>query len=307
MISKADVDAAAARIGDRVRHTPVLPVADAGATVFKLEHLQHTGTFKARGAFNRILAAAESGELSGAGVVAASGGNAGIAVAHAAAQLGVPAEIYVPVISSPAKVRRLHELGAVVVQTGNEFAEAYDAAQKRVADTGATFCHPYDHPDMAAGAGTLVLEMWEQTGGFDTVMVAVGGGGLLAGVVAALDGRARAVAVEPTGARSLHDALAAGQPVDVPVSGIAADALGARRIGQIAFEMARRTGVRSLIVEDEDLIAARQHLWDRYRIVVEHSAAAALAALTSGAYTPAEGERVAVILCGANTDPSSLG
>ncbi|WP_033341078.1 threonine/serine dehydratase [Catenuloplanes japonicus] len=306
MISKADVDAAAARIGGRVRRTPVLPVADSGATVFKLEFLQHTGTFKARGALNRILAASESGELTGAGVVAASGGNAGIAVAHAAAQLGVQAEVYVPVISSPAKVRRLHELGAVVVQVGNEFAEAYEAAQKRVSDTGATFCHPYDQVDMAAGAGTLALEMWEQTGGVDTVLVAVGGGGLLAGVAAALEGQARAIAVEPTGARSLHDALAAGQPVDVPVSGIAADSLGARRIGDIAFDVARRTGVRSLLVEDEDLIAARRHLWDHYRIAVEHGAAAAMAALTSGAYRPADDERVAVILCGANTNPADL-
>ncbi|MDR7277500.1 serine/threonine dehydratase [Catenuloplanes atrovinosus] len=306
MISRADVDAAAARIGGRVRHTPVLPVADSGAAVFKLEYLQHTGTFKARGALNRILAAAESGELSDAGVVAASGGNAGIAVAYAAAQLGVPAEIYVPVISSPAKVRRLHELGAVVVQTGNEFAEAYEAAQKRVTDTGATFCHPYDHPEMAAGAGTLAVELWEQTGGVDTVLVAVGGGGLLAGVAAALEGRARVIGVEPTGARSLHDALAAGRPVDVPVSGVAADALGARRVGDIAFEVARRTGVRSLIVEDDDLTSARRHLWDHYRITVEHSAAAAMAALTAGAYTPSDGERVAVVLCGANTDPATL-
>ncbi|MFI5844106.1 threonine/serine dehydratase [Catenuloplanes sp. NPDC051500] len=306
MITRADVDAAAIRIGGRVRRTPVLEVADSGATMFKLEQLQHTGTFKARGALNRILAASESGELTGAGVVTASGGNAGIAVAHAAAQLGVPAEIYVPVISSPAKVRRLHELGAVVVQVGNEFAEAYEAARKRVADSGATFCHPYDQPDMAAGAGTLALELWEQTGGFDTVLVAVGGGGLLAGVAAALEGQARTVGVEPTGARALHDALAAGRPVDVPVSGVAADALGARRVGDIAFEVARRTGVRSLLVEDADLIAARRHLWDHYRIVVEHSAAAAMAALTSGAYQPAGGERVAVVLCGANTDPSDL-
>jgi threonine dehydratase len=306
MITRADVDAAAVRIGGRVRRTPVLEVADSGAAVFKLEQLQHTGTFKARGALNRILAASETGELTGAGVVTASGGNAGIAVAHAAAQLGVPAEIYVPVISSPAKVRRLHELGAVVVQVGNEFAEAYEAAQKRVSDIGATFCHPYDHPDMAAGAGTLALELWEQTGGFDTVLVAVGGGGLLAGVAAALEGQARAVGVEPTGARALHDALAAGRPVDVPVSGVAADALGARRVGDIAFEVARRTGVRSLLVEDGDLITARRHLWDHYRIVVEHSAAAAMAALTSGAYRPADGERVAVVLCGANTDPADL-
>ena len=309
MITRADVDAAATRVAGRVRRTPVLAAdpADTGAPLwFKLEQVQHTGTFKARGAFNRIMSAAEAGELTDAGVVAASGGNAGVAVAYAAAQLGVPAEIYVPTTASPAKVRRLYTLGAVVVQTGGEYAEAYDAALERVAETGAALCHAYDQPAMAAGAGTLAVELEEQTGGVDTVVVAVGGGGLLAGVAAALEGRARVIGVEPATAPSLHTAYAAREPVDVAVSGVAADSLGARRLGRIAYDVAVRCGVESLLVGDDDLVAARQWLWDRYRLVVEHGAAAAMAALTAGVYRPHRDERVAVVLCGANTDPSDL-
>jgi threonine dehydratase len=228
-------------------------------------------------------------------------------VAWAATRLGVPAEIYVPTTSSPAKVRRLHALGARVVQVGREYAEAYEAATERAALAGATFCHAYDQPAMVAGAGTLGVELAEQTGGVDTVLVAVGGGGLLAGVAAALDGQARVVGVEPTGAPTLHAALAAGGPTDVAVSGVAADSLGARRLGRIAHDVAVRCDVTSLLVTDDDLVAARRWLWDRYRLVVEHGAAAALAALTAGAYRPEPGERVAVVLCGANTDPADLG
>lgn len=304
MITRADVDAAATRIAGRVRRTPVL-ASDEGIW-FKLEYLQHTGSFKVRGAFNRILSAAETGELTGAGVVAASGGNAALAIAYAAIELGVPAEVFVPTTSSPAKVRRLHALGVAVSQVGSDYAAAYDAALKRAAETGATYCHAYDQPAMAAGAGTLGVELWEQTGGVDTVLVAVGGGGLMAGVAAALEGQAQVVAVEPVNAPTLHDALAAGGPVDVPVSGVAADSLGAPRAGDIAYAVATRCGVRSLLVGDDDLRAARQRFWDQYRITVEHGPAAALAALTTGAYVPEDGERVAVILCGANTDPSDL-
>ncbi|MFI6824668.1 threonine/serine dehydratase [Micromonospora sp. NPDC050187] len=316
-VTRADVDAAAGRIAGYVRCTPVLAVDPAeavgdtrdavGALWFKLEQLQQTGTFKARGAVNRIRSAAEDGELTAAGVVTASGGNAGVAVAYAAARLGVPAEIFVPTISAPAKVRRLHALGATVVQVGREYAEAYQAATARAAETGAAFCHAYDQPAMVAGAGTLGVELWEQTGGVDTVLVAVGGGGLMAGVAAALDGLARVVGVEPAGAPTLHAALAARRPTDVPVSGVAADSLGARRLGRIAFDVAVDCGVRSLLVGDDDLVAARRWLWDRHRLVVEHGAAAALAALTAGAYRPEPGERVAVVLCGANTDPADLG
>ncbi|WDZ88227.1 serine/threonine dehydratase [Micromonospora cathayae] len=316
-VTRDDVDAAMARLAGQVRRTPVLAVdastvADGPSWVtgplwFKLELTQHTGTFKARGAMNRLRSAAEAGELTDVGVVAASGGNAGLAVAWAAARLGVPAEIYLPTTSSAAKVRRLSTLGAHVVQVGREYAEAYEAATERAAATGAAFCHAYDQPAMVAGAGTLGVELWEQTGGVDTVLVAVGGGGLLAGVAAALAGRARLVGVEPVGAPSLHAALAAGGPTDVAVSGLAADSLGARRLGQIAYDVAVRCAVTSVLVTDDDLVAARRWLWDRYRLVVEHGAAAALAGLLAGAYRPEPGERVAVVLCGANTDPTDLG
>ncbi|MEV5706852.1 threonine/serine dehydratase [Actinoallomurus sp. NPDC052274] len=303
MISRSDVTAAGARIGSRVRTTPVF---DDGERWLKLEQLQHTGSFKARGAFNRILAAVEQGGLPDAGVVAASGGNAGLAVAYAARELGVPAEVYVPETAPAVKVAGLRALGASVVQVGREYAEAYDAATKRVADTGALFCHAYDQPEICAGQGTLALELEEQTGGVDTVLVAVGGGGLMAGIAAALEGRSRVVAVEPYGCPSLHAALEAGEPVDVEVSGVAADSLGARRVGDIAFDVARRTGVTSLLVSDEDVVAARRELWRRHHLVVEHGTAAAYAALLTGAYRPARGERLALICCGANTDPSDL-
>jgi threonine dehydratase len=303
VISRTDVEAARLRIGSRVRSTPVL---EADGLWLKLEQLQHTGSFKARGAFNRILAAAERGALPAAGVVAASGGNAGLAVAHAARELGTAAEVYVPETAPEVKVARLRALDASVVQVGREYAEAYEAATKRVAETGALLCHPYDQPEVCAGQGTLALELEEQTGGVDTVLVAVGGGGLMAGIAAALEGRARVIAVEPRNCSSFHAALVAGEPVDAEVSGVAVDSLGARRTGEIAFAVARRAGVTSLLVEDDDVIAARRALWERYRIAIEHGTAAAYAALLTGVYRPSEGERVALICCGANTDPADL-
>jgi threonine dehydratase len=303
MISRTDVEAARLRVGSRVRRTPVF---QADGLWLKLEQLQHTGSFKARGAFNRVLSAVERDGLPPAGVVAASGGNAGLAVAHVARELGTPAEVYVPETAPAVKVARLRALGASVRQVGREYAEAYEAATKRAADSGALFCHPYDQPEVCAGQGTVALELQEQTGGVDTVLVSVGGGGLMAGIAAALEGRARVVAVEPEGCPSFHAALAAGKPVDAEVSGVAADSLGARRTGEIPFAVARRTGVTSLLVGDEDVIAARRALWEHHHIVVEHGTAAAYAALLTGAYQPADGERVAIICCGANTDPSDL-
>lgn len=311
MITRADVDQARARIAGRVRRTPLVavdPGAFPGPTWLKLEFLQHTGSFKARGAFNRILEAQATGELdTRVGTVTASGGNAGLAHAYAGAQLGVPVTVFVPTIASPVKLARLQDLGATVVQAGHEYAGAYEAARIHADGTGAVFCHAYDQPAIAAGAGTLGLEILEDLDGqVDTVLIAVGGGGLLAGVAAAVEGVARVVGVEPTGAPTLAEAFRAGQPVDVAVSGVAADSLGARRIGEIGLDVALRTGVRSVLVEDDDLIRARQLLWDHRRIAVEHGAAAALAALTAGAYLPEPGERVVVVLCGANTDPSDL-
>jgi threonine dehydratase len=308
MISRSDVEAARLRVGSRVRTTPVLQADLPGHGLWlKLEQLQHTGSFKARGAFNRVLTAAERGGLPGAGVIAASGGNAGLATAYVARELGAAAEVWVPETTPAVKLARLRALGASVRQAGQEFAEAYEAATKRAAETGALFCHPYDQPEVCAGQGTLALELEEQTGGVDTVLVAVGGGGLMAGIAAALEGRSRVIAVEPEGCPSFHAALAAGEPIDAGVSGVAADSLGARRTGEIAFTVARRTGVRSVLVRDEDVIAARRALWVDHHIVVEHGTAAAYAALLTGAYEPAENERVAVICCGANTNPADLG
>ncbi|MEV6527424.1 threonine/serine dehydratase [Longispora sp. NPDC051575] len=312
MITHRDVEAAENRIAGHIRTTPVT-LADpgtfgAGTVHLKLEYLQYTGSFKARGAFNRVLAAAETGMLSPEGVIAASGGNAGLAVAYAARTLGQQAVVYVPTTAPKVKVDKLHKLGATVVQVGNEYADAYEAATKKAADTGALFCHAYDQPEICAGAGTLGLELFDQLdGALDTVFVAVGGGGLLAGVAAALENRVQVVAVEPETIPTLHSALAAGEPVDVDVSGIAADSLGARRVGDIAFEVVRRAGVQSLLVTDQAIIDARRTLWDHHRVVVEHGTAAALAALTTGAYVPGAGERIAVLLCGANTSLTDLG
>jgi threonine dehydratase len=312
MLTGSDVQAAAARLAGRIRVTP-LAEADPGSfppaarVWLKLELMQHTGSFKVRGAFNRIMSAAEQGSLPAAGVVAASGGNAGLAVAYAAARHELPARVFVPAAAPEVKVARLRAYGADVVQAGSCYAEAYESAAKHAADVGALLCHAYDQTEVCAGQGTLGLELLEQTGGeFDTVLVAVGGGGLMAGIAAATRGRARVVGVEPVTIPTLHAALAAGRPVDVPVSGIAADSLGATRLGEIPFAVAARTGVRSVLVDDADIVAARRLLWDRYRLAVEHGAAAALAGLLSGAYRPAGSERVAVVLCGANTDPSSL-
>ncbi len=312
MLTRDDVEAARRRIAAHVRRTPVTVLAAGdllpGVPVaLKLEQLQHTGSFKARGALNRVLSAAARGELGPAGVVAASGGNAGLAVAHAAAREGVAARVYVPTTAPAVKVARLRELGADVVQVGDRYALAHEAAVAHAEEAGALFSHAYDQPEVCAGQGTLALELAEQLdGGVDTVLVAVGGGGLMAGVAAALEGRARVVGVEPGTVPTFAAALDAGEPVDVPVSGVAADSLGATRLGAIAWAVVRRTGARSVLVDDADVVAARRLLWERYRLVVEHGAACAVAALVAGAYVPDGGERVAVVLCGANTAPEDL-
>ncbi|GAA3445543.1 threonine/serine dehydratase [Planomonospora venezuelensis] len=300
-----DVERAAERIAGHARRTPVLEMSP--GLFLKLETAQHSGSFKVRGGFNRALAAREAGALPEAGLIAASGGNHGLAVAYAARALGVRAEIFVPTVSSPVKVAGLRALGAEVTQTGEIYAEAYEASAKRAAATGALEVHAYDHPDVVAGQGTVGLEVLEQTGGVDTVLVAVGGGGLVAGITAAVAGRARVVAVEPELIPTLNRALAAGGPVQVEVSGVGADALGASRIGRIAYEVTSAAGVGSLLVPDEAIIEARQELWRSCRLAAEPAGAAAFAALHSGAYVPAPGERVAVIVCGANTDPATLG
>ena len=270
----------------------------------KLEFMQHTGSFKPRGAFNRILAAAEAGEVPAKGVIAASGGNAGLAIAYAAKSLDIPAEVYVPTTAPTVKVTKLRALGARVIQHGTQYAEAYEAATKRAVDTDALFCHAYDQPKICAGQGSVALELLDQLGQVDTVVLAVGGGWADGWRRhCALDGRATVVGVEPETIPTLHTALSAGHPIDVEVSGIAADSLGARRIGTIAYDVAVRAGV---LVTDDAIITARRWLWNHHRIVIEQGTATALAALRSNAYRAAAGERIAIMLCGANTDPTDL-
>lgn len=306
----AAIEAAAARIRDHVRRTPVLSIAgpEVGAAEdarvsLKLELLQHTGSFKPRGAFNRILSCA----VPEPGVITASGGNHAQAVAWAARRLGHRAEIFVPATAPAIKVARLHELGAEVVQVGALYDEAREAAEARANETGALMVHAYDQPEIVAGAGTLARELERQLDGFDTVLVAVGGGGLIAGTASWLRGRRRVIAVEPRLCPTLHRALAAGAPVDVSPGGLAADSLAARRIGTIAFAAARRWVAGSLLVEDTDIAAAMELLWERFRIVAEPGGATALAALASGRYRPAPGEHVVALVCGANVDPRTVG
>ena len=309
-VDSAGVQAAMERIQLSVRRTPVLVAADAplaAPVALKLECLQHTGSFKARGAFNRILSAQESGLLTEAGVIIASGGNAGMAVAHAAGTLGVRAEVYLPRSSSPVKRARLEAYGAHVTVTGDHYADAYEECLSQADRTRALLVHAYDQPEVVTGQGTVAVELMEQAdGAVDTVLVAVGGGGLAAGVAVALGDAASVVVVEPRSIPTYHAARTAGHPVDVDVSGIAADSLGARRIGSIAWDVLDGVGAEAVLVEDEAILAARTWLWERCRLAVEAGGAAALGALLSGSYRPQEGERVAVIICGANTDPGDL-
>ena len=291
------IEAAQARIRGHVRATPVMAAHLGGHDVaLKFEHVQHTGSFKPRGAFNTLL----SGDVPAAGVVAASGGNHGAAVAYAAAHLGHRARIYVPEIAGPAKIALIERAGADLVVMPGAYANALEAARAYEAETGAVQIHAYDAPATVAGQGTVMAE-WERQGlQADTVIIAVGGGGLVAGALAWLAGRRKVVAVESRGCATLNAAMRAGAPVDVEVSGVAANALGARRIGEICFGLAERYAPVSVLVEDADIEAAQALLWRDLRQIVEPAGAAALAALISGAYRPEPGERVAVLLCGAN-------
>jgi threonine dehydratase len=306
-ISTEAIRAAAARIAGRVRQTPVMQMEprafafDARITL-KLELLQHTGSFKPRGAFNRML----SGDVPAAGVIAASGGNHGIAVAFAARQLGHRAEIFLPTTASAVKVARLRALGAEVNQIGKEYAEAFAASEVRRQQTGALSVHAYDHQDTVAGQGTVALE-WEQQSALpDTVLVAVGGGGLIAGVLHWWQRRVRVIAVEPERCPTLYRARSAGMPADIDVGGLAADSLGARRIGEIAFAAAEQWIDDVVLVPDAGIVAAQKMLWNDLRIAAEPGGATALAALSSGAYRPAMGERVGVLICGGNVDLATL-
>jgi threonine dehydratase len=302
--SRADIEAAAELIGGRVRRTPVIDVepgvfAAEGLLRLKLELLQHTGSFKPRGTFNRVLRA-ERPEI----LVAASGGNHGLAVAHVARDLGLRAEVFVPDGAPAVKVAGIRRLGADVTLAGQTYADAYAASRSRAELPGALGVHAYDDPEVVVGQGTVG---WEMSPDVDTVLVAVGGGGLLAGIATWWHGKARVVAVEPTSAPTLHAALRAGRPVDVEVGGLAADSLGASRIGAHGFAVARAAGVASVLVDDDAIAAARGALWRELKVAAEPGGATALAALTSGTYRLGAGERVAVIVCGGNADPGDLG
>ncbi|MEV7829071.1 serine/threonine dehydratase [Streptomyces subrutilus] len=299
----AAVRAAAGRIADGVRPVTVAPASE--GVWYALEHLQHTGSFKARGARNFLAAHHRAGALPAAGVTIASGGNAGLACAWAARAQGVPATVFLPANAPRVKVDRLRGYGAEVRLVGDRYAEALAACREFAADSGALGSHAYDHPLIAAGAGTLLDEIRAALPGLDTVVVAVGGGGLFAGVAtAAREHGVRVVAVEPENCRALNAALAAGRPVDVGVDSVAADSLGATRVSADALRVAREGDVRSVLVPDAAITAARRELWEEHRLVVEAAAATALAALRE-APEPL-GKRVAVVLCGANTDPGDL-
>lgn len=322
MLDDSEIAAAAARIRGHVRPVVVAAAGERSSSggskkssssstyrlSFALEFLQHTGTFKARGALNFLRAGAESGDLPAAGVAIASGGNAGLACAWSASEAGVPATVFVPTTAPRVKVDRLRSYGARVRQVGSQFAEAAAACSQFAAESGAVLSHAYDHPLIAAGAGTLVDEIRAQLPDVTTIVVAVGGGGLFSGVATAAHRHAIAtVAVEPEHCRALDAALSAGAPVDVDINSVAGDSLGARRVSTMALDVARRTGARSILVSDAQIIQSRRTLWDDHRLVVEHAAATAVAALDSHLLCPEPGEQVCVVLCGANTDPSDLG
>ncbi|MES3012800.1 MAG: threonine/serine dehydratase [Pseudomonadota bacterium] len=312
-INPDDITAAAARIDAHVHKTPLWALSSralglpAGTPDFevllKLEHLQRSGSFKARGMFNRLL----SNTIPAAGVIAASGGNAGIATAVVARALGVRAEVFVPSLSSPAKRERLAAFGATVVIAGDAYADALMACEARQRETGALMTHAYDQPEVVAGAGTLAREIEAQLGGLpDSVLVSVGGGGLIAGIAAWFTGRIRVIGLEPELAPTLFRAREAGAPVDVAVSGIAADSLGARRIGRIAWEVAQRHVTQAELLSDDAIRAAQRFMWTELKLAVEPAAALPLAALQSGVVRPRVGERVVLIVCGANVDPATL-
>ncbi len=268
----------------------------------KLEHLQTGGSFKARGMLNRLL----SNPIPASGVIVASGGNAGIATAAAARELGVRCEVFVPEVSTPAKRAKLAALGAEVVVTGAAYADALKACLTRQQKTGALLTHAYDQPEVLAGAGTMAAEIEEQGGVPDSVLVSVGGGGLIGGVASWFEQRSRVVALEPELAPTLYKAREAGEPVDVAVSGIAADSLGAKRIGSLAWDVTQAHVRDSLLLTDESIRAAQLRLWKELKLAVEPAAALPLAALQSGRYTPRADEKVCLIICGANLDPASL-
>lgn len=303
---QTEITAAYQRVAPHVLRTPVLEIDGFGLgypVSLKLEQVQHTGSFKARGAFNTLL----SLDVPKAGLVAASGGNHGAAVAYAAQKLGHRAKIFVPELAGPAKIGLIERCGADLEVVGGVYANALTAAQAYEAETGAMQVHAYDAGPTVAGQGTVALEWEEQGLDADTVLIAVGGGGLIGGAMAWLGKRRKIVAVEPVLAPTLNAALAAGEPAQVDVSGVAANALGAGKIGQICFDLARKTQVESVLVPDDAILSAQKALWQETRQLVEPAGATALSALMCGAYKPAPGEKVAVLLCGSNLSQDPFG
>jgi threonine dehydratase len=292
-VTRAEITATEKLIRPHVRRTPVIAE---GNLVFKLELLQHSGSFKARGAFANLL----TREVPAAGVVAASGGNHGAAVAYAAQKLGIKARIFVPTISAKAKIERIRAYGAELVIEGDRYADALAASEKWAAGSGALQIHAYDQEGALLGQGTVGLE-FEQQAPLDTLLVAVGGGGLIGGIAAWFEKKIKIVGVEPVLAPTLTLALQAGRPVDAPAGGIAADSLAPKQVGKLMFPLAQKYVEKVVLVEDDAIRASQKDLWDRLRLVAEAGGAAAYAALLSGGYKPTKDERVGVLVCGGNT------
>jgi len=290
-------------IRPHVRRTPILEAAgadfrlDSISLTFKLEFLQHAGSFKARGAFANLL----TRQVPKAGVVAASGGNHGVAVAYAAGKLGVPAKIFLPNVASPEKIERIRRSGAALVVVGERYADALAASEAWVAQSGAMPIHAYDQLETLLGQGSVGLEFQQQCPDLDTLLIAVGGGGLIGGVAAWYAGKIRLIGVEPEAAPTLANALRAGRPVDSPAGGIAADSLAPKRVGELMLPIAQKYVEKVILVSDDEITQAQKSLWSMLRAVTEPGGAAAFAALLSGRYQAAPGERVGVLLCGGNT------
>ena len=302
-VDRATVEKTYETIRPHLRLTPVVEVtgADLGLAAFpltlKLESLQHSGSFKARGAFANLLLR----RLPAAGVVAASGGNHGAAVAYAAMRLGVPARIFVPTVSSPAKIARIRGYGAGLVVGGDRYADALAASETWARESGALPVHAFDQLETLLGQATVGLELERQQPRLDTLLVPVGGGGLIGGIAAWYAGRVKVIGVEPEAAPTLFEALRAGRPVDAPAGGIAADSLAPRRVGEAMFPIARAHVERVALVSDDAIRHGQASLWETFRIVAEPGGAAGVAALLAGAYSPAAGERVGVVISGGNT------
>jgi threonine dehydratase len=300
-IGRAEIRRVHEVVRPHLRRTPVVQVEAhalaSGPVTLKLEQLQRSGSFKARGAFANLLLR----DVPEAGVIAASGGNHGVAVAYAAHELGIPAQIFVPTVSAPAKVERIRRLGADLVVIGDRYADALAAAEASAARSGALAVHAFDQPETILGQATLGLELAEQAPDLDTVLVPVGGGGLIAGIAAWFGDAVRVVGVEPTDAPTLTRARAAGAPVDAPTGSVAADALAPRRVGDLVFPITQAHVDDVVLVDDDAIVDAQRALWDELRLVAEPAGAVAMAALRSGAYRAEPGEHVAVVLSGANT------